>query len=110
HLAHKLERLAVVFLDRQPGRFPGVDTALEDIGLAGAAIGEPRRVARGAHARAAQEHHRGVVLERTEFVDWTVDRTGDTRPREFVTAANVDQPRAGLGEPLGLGGSESGES
>jgi hypothetical protein len=95
NLAHDFERGLAVFMHREPGLDPGVEPALEDIGIALHARRQPVTGAVGAHAGAAGEDHIGSGIDREVRLlplrERLRDRAFDMQAGKFVSLADIDQ-------------------
>jgi hypothetical protein len=57
-----------------------------------------------------REHHRAFAVDGAKLVQRAVFRAGRVDAGEFVAAANVDQPRTGLGQTARFCCGERGKS
>ena len=109
HLPLQLNRLTAIGRDGKPRLLPGVETALDDEGLAGAThfLGEPRRMARRARAALAMKDDGLAFVQRevglVQLGQRQMVRPGDLLPGMLIRLADVDQDGSPMQKTLSFG-------
>src|SRR5580765_3210640 len=111
-LSHDFDRLALVLDHRESGALPGIDPAVENVGVAIGALRQAIGIAGGAIAGAAMEDHRLCVGSDFELVQPRQRRMacgGNFAAYMFVKLPDVDEDGAAIDQFLGPGGRDVGK-